>query len=361
MEVTALCIRLSMTVLFLLCALDQKVGSVILRVVANRLQFFEYESLIVHCEGLNGEQLTCRTTGKLDSTGSSCIIQNVFPEDSGEYWCETGAVKSSNSVKINVTAGSVILESPVLPVAAGDAVTLRCRNKTTSSDITAHFYKDGLLIRNSSTGNITILSVSNSDEGLYKCRISDGEESAESWLTVRETSPTFSSPSSSSSAPWIVVTALLMVLLLAVGLFHFGKDYWHRALFYLSTLTLGLSSVEDQAVSVEANAADADKVTYAVVTKKRKKKDEDELALRPLYYTLGSGDTQHLVSVEANAADADKVTYAVVTKKRKKKDEDELALRPLYYTLGSGDTQHLEPSASTNPSSKENALYSTIP
>ncbi|KAK9525103.1 hypothetical protein VZT92_017438 [Zoarces viviparus] len=306
MEVTALCSRLSMTVLFLLCALDQKVGSA--RVVANRLQLFEYEALIVRCEGLRGERLSCRTTRKLESTGSSCFIKNAFPEDSGEYWCETGAVKSSNSVNITVTAGSVILESPVLPVAEGAAVTLRCRNKTTSSNITAHFYKDGLLIRSSSTGNISILSVSRSDEGLYKCRIPDGGESAESWLTVRETSP------SSSSAPWIVVTVLLMVLLLAVGLLHFASDYWHRALLYLSTRTLGPRSAPDQA---EANAADADKGTCAVVTQKRKKKDEDELLSRPLYCTVGPGDPQHLA----------------------------------------------EPSASTNPSTKENDLpvYSTIP
>ncbi|KAM6894700.1 low affinity immunoglobulin gamma Fc region receptor III-like [Lycodopsis pacificus] len=285
MEVTALCSRLSMTVLFLLCALDQKVGSAFPRVVANRLQFFEYEPLIVHCEGLKGEQLSCRSPRKLESTGSSCIIKQAYPDDSGEYWCETGAVKS-NSVNITVTAGSVILESPVLPVAEGDAVTLRCRNKM-SSNITADFYKDGLLIRSSSTGHISILSVSRSDEGLYKCRIPDGGESAESRLTVGETSP-----SSSSSAPWIVVTVLLlvllMVLLLAVGLLHFGSDYWHRALLYLSTLTLGPGSAPDQA---EADAADADKGPYAVVTKKRKKKDEDELRSRPLYCTV---DTQHL-------------------------------------------------------------------
>ncbi|XP_054482870.1 low affinity immunoglobulin gamma Fc region receptor II-a-like, partial [Anoplopoma fimbria] len=229
MEVTALCIRLSMNVLFLLCALDQKVGSVFIRVVANRLQFFEYENVTVHCEGLKEEELLCRTSSKLESTGSSCIVNHAFPEDSGQYWCETRAVKSSNSVNITVTDGSVILESPVHPVEEGDSVTLRCRNKTTSSTITADFYKDGLLIRSSSTGNITIPNVSKSDEGLYKCRISDGGESAESWLTVRgKTHPTSSSPTSSSSVLWIVVSVLLVVLLSAVGLLHFGNVFCHR-------------------------------------------------------------------------------------------------------------------------------------
>ena len=79
-------------------------------------------------------------------------------------------------------AGSVILESPVLPVMEGNDVTLSCRNKTTSSNLTADFYKDGRLIRSSSTGEMTIHSVSWSDEGLYKCDISGAGGSPESWL-----------------------------------------------------------------------------------------------------------------------------------------------------------------------------------
>ncbi|XP_035530994.1 low affinity immunoglobulin gamma Fc region receptor II-b-like [Morone saxatilis] len=105
---------------------------------------------------------------------------------SGEYWCELGGGKKTNTVNITVTAGSVILESPVLPVMEGKAVTLSCRNKTTSSNLTADFYKDGHFMESSSTGDVTIPSVSKSDEGLYKCRISDVGESPESWLAVRE-------------------------------------------------------------------------------------------------------------------------------------------------------------------------------
>ncbi|XP_068433883.1 low affinity immunoglobulin gamma Fc region receptor III-A-like isoform X1 [Clinocottus analis] len=227
MEFTALCIRLSLNVLFLLCAPDQRVGSVFLHVVADRLQFFEYETVTFRCEELKGEELSCRSPAKIDPTGSSCSIQHAFPEDSGEYWCETGAVRS-NSINITVTAGSVILESPVLPAAEGDDVALRCRNKTTSSDLTADFYKDGVFIASGSAGNISIFNVSKSDEGLYRCSISDAGDSQESRITVRETRPPPSSPSSSSPSPWIVVTSLFMVLLLVVGLLHFGKDYCQR-------------------------------------------------------------------------------------------------------------------------------------
>ena len=83
------------------------------------------------------------------------------------------------------SVGSVILESPAVPVTEGEYVTLRCRNKTTSPHLTADFYKNGLFMWNSSTGEITLHSVSKADEGHYKCSISDAGESPESWLTVR--------------------------------------------------------------------------------------------------------------------------------------------------------------------------------
>ncbi len=83
------------------------------------------------------------------------------------------------------SAGSVILESPVHAVMEGDTVTLRCREKQTSSNLTADFFKDGHIMESSSTENMTIHNVSKSDEGLYKCRISGVGESPESWLTVR--------------------------------------------------------------------------------------------------------------------------------------------------------------------------------
>ncbi|XP_078020083.1 uncharacterized protein LOC117245700 isoform X2 [Epinephelus lanceolatus] len=295
MEVTALCITLLMTVLFLLCARDQKVDSAVLHIEPNRLQFFEYETVTFHCEGLKEEELSCKSSSSLTSSMLSCAIKNAFPEDNGEYWCEGKGGKKSNSVNITVTAGSVILESPVLPVEEGNNVTLTCRNKTTSSNLTADFYKDGLFIRNSSTGKMPIHIVSKSDEGLYKCHISGAGGSPESWMAVREeTTPTSSNPTSSGPTAWIVTTLLLMVLLLVVGLLHLCKGYGHRVLDYLSTVTLRSSSAENQTVSVEASAADEDKVMYAAVTKNRKKKDEDTSVSTPIYYTLGPDDTEQL-------------------------------------------------------------------
>uniref|UniRef100_A0A3Q0RTJ7 Ig-like domain-containing protein n=1 Tax=Amphilophus citrinellus TaxID=61819 RepID=A0A3Q0RTJ7_AMPCI len=148
--------------------------AVSLHVVPNRLQFFEYESVIFYCEGavywevvhnIKGKINLCSHTNKKTPAGSSCTIKNVYTDDSGEYWCETEGGKRSNT-------GSVILEVPAVPVMEGEAVTLHCRNKTTSSSFTSNFNKDGRHVHRSSTGEMTIQRVSKSDEGLYKCNIS---------------------------------------------------------------------------------------------------------------------------------------------------------------------------------------------
>ncbi|CAJ1048249.1 Fc receptor-like protein 5 [Xyrichtys novacula] len=198
MEVTALCIRLILTLLFLLVEdiYSVKTNADFPQVDPNQQQFFEYEPIEISCEGLMGSRgwrvmkrvkrviQTCSIWWET-STGP-CKIQNAVPSfDSGEYWCEIGAQRS-NSINITVSAGPVILEIPVLPVMEGDNVTLTCRNKLLSSNFTSQFFKDGLLMDSSSTGTMTIHGVSRLDEGLYKCSISEAGESPESWLKVRD-------------------------------------------------------------------------------------------------------------------------------------------------------------------------------
>ncbi|XP_039457047.1 low affinity immunoglobulin gamma Fc region receptor III-like [Oreochromis aureus] len=247
MEIRALCIRLLISIMILLCVQDQKVDAVSLRVVPNRLQFFEYESVTFHCEGVDycevvhkfkGKVEACSKTNKRTATGSSCMIKTVYTEDSGEYWYETERGTRSNSINISVTDSPVILESPGVPVLMEETVTLSCRNKIASYNLTADFYKDGCPIYQSSTGNMAIHRVSKSDEGLYKCSISGVGESPESWLKVTDMTH-----SSSAATPWIIATILVSALLVAVGLYHFGKGYWKR----------------------EAGTVDAGRATYALV------------------------------------------------------------------------------------------------
>ncbi|KAM9335127.1 low affinity immunoglobulin gamma Fc region receptor II-like [Symphorus nematophorus] len=164
------------------------------------------------------------------SAGSSCNISYIDSLDSGVYWCESREGASSNSINITVTGGSVVLQSPVLPVMEGHDVTLTCRTKRPPSNLTA-FYKDGSLIRTEPTGHMTIQHVSRSDEGLYKCNISSDGESPPSWIFVTG-KPTPTSPPSTTSAsdssstlppvvlwsavPSICVLVLLVLLVLLV-------------------------------------------------------------------------------------------------------------------------------------------------
>ncbi|XP_030017960.1 low affinity immunoglobulin gamma Fc region receptor III-like isoform X2 [Sphaeramia orbicularis] len=300
MGVAALCIRLLISVIVLQRAHGQE-GNAVLQVVPNKLQFFEYDTVSLLCKGLDsssewkvvhnsrGKSLQCSNTRT--PTTLTCTFKGIYKEESGEYWCEAGTKKRSNSVVITVNAGSVILESPALPVSEGKEVTLRCRNKTTSSSIfDTYFYKDGVLMNNSTTGNLIIPNVFKSDEGRYKCSISGAGESAENWLNVTASGFKLGGPithsSSGNAAPWIVITVLLTVLLVVLGIHHFVKHYWPRVLLYLSTLSPRSDSAEE---TTEPSAADLSAVTYAAVRKNRQKKDEDGLSAH-MYYILDLKD-----------------------------------------------------------------------
>ncbi|XP_024120610.2 tyrosine-protein kinase receptor TYRO3 [Oryzias melastigma] len=104
-------------------------------------------------------------------------------------------------VNISVSGGSVILQSPVLPVMEGHDLTLSCQSKTPPSNPSAAFYKDGSLIRTEPTGHMTLQHVSRSDEGLYKCHIRDHGESPSSWISVSERPSTIPDPPTTSTPP----------------------------------------------------------------------------------------------------------------------------------------------------------------
>uniref|UniRef100_A0AAZ1XK83 Ig-like domain-containing protein n=1 Tax=Oreochromis aureus TaxID=47969 RepID=A0AAZ1XK83_OREAU len=146
--------------LLLICTTNQAH----LTVSPNRSQFFEGDFVSLSCEEDNSStrwNLT-RNTKKQQRTqcgdgwgipaGSSCNISYVFPLDSGVYWCESREGPISNMVNLTVTGGSVILQSPVLPVMEGDDVTLLCKTKTTPSNLPAAFFKDGVFIGKEPTG-----------------------------------------------------------------------------------------------------------------------------------------------------------------------------------------------------------------
>ncbi|XP_038838227.1 Fc receptor-like protein 5, partial [Salvelinus namaycush] len=152
----------------------------------------------------DGSLIRTETTGEM-------TIPAVSKSDEGLYKCTNSEGESPESW-MTVTDGAVILESPALPVTEGDSVTLHCRYQGTPSDLTADFYKDGSLIRNETTGEMTIPAVSKSDEGLYKCTNSKGE-SPESWMTVTVLSMSLLRLLCSLlvGSPYLLVTIILLV------------------------------------------------------------------------------------------------------------------------------------------------------
>ncbi|KAE8279469.1 hypothetical protein D5F01_LYC23058 [Larimichthys crocea] len=209
------------------CAQDN--GAAFLRVLPNRLQFFEYEFISFNCEfGGSAEWRVMRTLQEItptnisnwETSAGSGTITPAFSLDSGEYWCEDGDGRRSNALNISVTAGSVILESPV-HVTEGDHVTLKCQKKKDSGHLIAEFYKDGLRMKTIYEGNMTIFNVSASDEGFYKCYIFGAGESPESWLAVRGS---FEDAHAGHSPNLLTLLSLLTLLLLVLGVCRKHKE-----------------------------------------------------------------------------------------------------------------------------------------
>ncbi|XP_038851205.1 carcinoembryonic antigen-related cell adhesion molecule 5-like [Salvelinus namaycush] len=203
--------------------------SVSLKIRPNRIQHFTSKSLSLSCEEKRnstgwrlkryrekaGESECGSNWGSI--AGSTCTISSIRKKDSGVYWCESGSGEYSNAVNITVDVGTLILESPPYPITEGDSVTLSCTNRyqETNPNPKVDFYKDGVLIRNETTLEMTIPAVSKSDEGFYKCKSNEGE-SPESWVTVRGVTPGPSTSALVGVVVGLVVAGVLLAILLVL-------------------------------------------------------------------------------------------------------------------------------------------------
>ncbi|XP_059196424.1 uncharacterized protein LOC131977238 [Centropristis striata] len=113
---------------------------------------------------------------------------------------------------------NIILVSPVHPVTEGDSVSLSCRLRRRESVSTVFFYRNEEVVQNDTRRELNIPAVSKSDEGFYKCGHS-GEESAQSWMSVKEgSSPEGSKPPvlEGSKPPVLLITGLVCGITLLV-------------------------------------------------------------------------------------------------------------------------------------------------
>uniref|UniRef100_A0A671L4V5 Ig-like domain-containing protein n=1 Tax=Sinocyclocheilus anshuiensis TaxID=1608454 RepID=A0A671L4V5_9TELE len=167
-------------------------ASVSLVVSPSRSQHFSSDSLSLSCEdqsnsaGWTVRRYTDRNTEDCSKlTGSTCRIVSLNTSDAGVYWCQSESGEKHHPLNITVHDGDVILLSSVDPVIEGDTLTLHCLHRSTNSSILrADFYKDGSLVQNQTTGEMSITTVSKSHEGLYYCKTERGQ-SLHSWISVR--------------------------------------------------------------------------------------------------------------------------------------------------------------------------------
>ncbi|XP_016104655.1 sialoadhesin-like [Sinocyclocheilus grahami] len=196
--------------------------SVSLVVSPSRSQHFSSDSLSLSCEdqsnstGWTVRRYTDRNTEDCSKlTGSTCRIDSLNTSDAGVYWCQSESGEKRHPLNITVHDGDVILLSSVDPVIEGDTLTLHCLHRSTNSSILrADFYKDGSLVKNQTTGEMNITTVSKSHEGLYYCKTERGQ-SLHSWISVRVSGSgqisVFSILSSLLAAcPYLLATVVLL-------------------------------------------------------------------------------------------------------------------------------------------------------
>ncbi|XP_036417258.1 immunoglobulin superfamily member 1-like [Colossoma macropomum] len=315
----------------------------------SRTQHFITDSLSLSCEGqsnstgwrvrryTHSEKVSDCSSGWGSVTGSTCNISSLYTSHTGMYWCESESGESSNPVNITVHNGSVILESPVHPVTEGDPLTLRCLYRDPKpSNLTVEFYKNGSLLQTQTTGEMTIHTVSKSDEGLYHCKHPEKGESPQSWISVRR---------SNHVTVILVAVALSLTLFLIVMLCLICCCKKKKGNKKNTSQTSGQSQNTGSTllqpgndhvygnVGVAANtttdyfAAGSSDVTYAHVmsTKKKLRTNDDSVA--------GSNDTTYAQVMSTkkkpkrkddSAAGSSEATYVQVmsTKKKLKTNDD---------------------------------------
>ncbi|KAM9424788.1 uncharacterized protein KZ484_004758 isoform 3-T3 [Pholidichthys leucotaenia] len=231
---------------FLISLLSITTSQVHLTVSPNSSQFFQRDSVSLSCEDedrpdgwtvrRNTSTETRAQCGKVwgEAVNTSCKISLIFSFHSGSYWCESsdGSI-SSSIINLTVTGGSVILQSPVLPVMEGDDVTLTCKTKTATSNLPADFYKDGSFIRTEPAGHMTIHHVSRSDEGRYKCNMSGHGESPSSWISVTVLPPL---------CVVVLVVILVLLVLLMRRCVHRKHEDTYSVVVYSSVRSEDISS-----------------------------------------------------------------------------------------------------------------------
>ncbi|KAM9407800.1 high affinity immunoglobulin gamma Fc receptor I-like [Salvelinus alpinus] len=152
-----------------------------------------------------------------NETTGEMTIPAVSKSAEGFYKCKANEGESPESW---VTVRGSIVSISVLPrllcglLVASPFLLVSIVLMETNPNPKVDFYKDGVLIRNETKGEMPIPAVSKSDEGSYKCKSNEGE-SPESWVTVRGVTPGPSTSVLVGVVVGLVVAGVLLAILLA--------------------------------------------------------------------------------------------------------------------------------------------------
>ncbi|XP_056104302.1 Fc receptor-like protein 3 [Rhinichthys klamathensis goyatoka] len=296
-------------------------ASVSLVINPSRSQHFSSDSLSLSCEDQsNSAGWTVRrytdkhTQTCAKQTGSRCVIDSLSTSDTGVYWCESESGEKRRPRNITVHDGEVILESSVDPVIEGETLTLHCLHRSTNSPIlSADFYKDGSLIQNQTTGEMSITTVSKSHEGFYSCKTERGR-SLHSWISV-----TVSTASSSHLAVGVCVglsVCLLFFISLVLLRRHKHKKDQHCNIQQTSVPN---PSGESLPLNSRLQSADSDHIYDDVISVNKRDKEP----LEDVTYSEVTVKKNISVDKDETMAESNNVMYSEVgTKGKKSKSKD---------------------------------------
>ncbi|XP_069805617.1 high affinity immunoglobulin gamma Fc receptor I-like [Dendropsophus ebraccatus] len=164
------------TSLLLLCLLLIQEGAAIRPVVTftpDYRKIFTSEDITMSCDVAStiGEELRYiwyKDSYALDF-GKSYIIQDAGTFHRGSYQCETSNGGRSDPVRLDVSAGWVILQTP-LYVYEGDDLTIRCHHRPGSTGGLTMWYKENRVIRGwTDNAEYHIGNVDRNTAGTYNC------------------------------------------------------------------------------------------------------------------------------------------------------------------------------------------------
>ncbi|KAL6491005.1 hypothetical protein MHYP_G00013500 [Metynnis hypsauchen] len=249
------------------------------------------------------------------------------------HWCllpaQLSFVQSTSSCTFShSTDGPVILDSPVHPVTEGDPLTLHCLYRDPKpSNLTAEFYKNGSLLQTQTTGEMTIRTVSKSDEGLYHCKHPEKGESPQSWISVR------GSDSKSVTVGVAVVLSLVLIIIIILGLFWCYKK---KKGDQQNTNQTPDQSQNPGSTQLQMDSGpEPDDLTYAQIDLKDKKKPKKtKNKLLEDNFAAGSSDLTYAQvktkkkKIRGKATTSDDVTYSQIAMKSLKQDSKDFGPEP---------------------------------